>query len=123
MRKVYSERLQFLLSEWRQRLRGLLEISEIEAGLQTVGWLSEGISGVAAAKTASSRDIEVVPLSKYSCAPYYCVWPAAKTRWREGLQRGFAAISQAEIRRGVQDLAIALEHLIREKKVRRASSH
>ncbi|HWC17499.1 MAG TPA: PLP-dependent aminotransferase family protein, partial [Terriglobales bacterium] len=45
MREVYSERLQFLLSESRTRLRGLLEISEIEAGLQTVGWLSHGITG------------------------------------------------------------------------------
>jgi len=122
MREVYSERLQFLLSESRHRLKGLLEISEVEAGLQTVGWLYDGISGIAAAKAASSRNIEVVPLSKYSCAPYYCVWPAARSRWREGLQLGFAAISEAEIRRGVQELAIALEHL-REKKARRASSH
>ena len=33
MREVYAERLQFLLSESRQRLKGLLETSEIEAGL------------------------------------------------------------------------------------------
>jgi GntR family transcriptional regulator / MocR family aminotransferase len=115
MREVYAERLQVLLSESRQHLKGLLETSAIEAGLQTVGWLSDGISGIAAAKAAALRDVEVVPLSKYARAPYYCVWSSREGRWREGLQLGFAAIAPGEIRRGVQELTIALEQLIRKK--------
>jgi GntR family transcriptional regulator/MocR family aminotransferase len=101
MREVYSERLQFLLQESRRRLTGLLEISEVEAGLQTVGWLCNGVDGVSARDAALARDVEVVPLSQY-----------ARTRLaREGLQLGFAAIDGKEIRRGVQELAIALEQL------------
>src|SRR5919204_5119983 len=50
MREVYSERLQLLLEESRRRLKGLLEISSIEAGLQTVGWLCKGIDGVTASR-------------------------------------------------------------------------
>ena len=115
MREIYAERLQFLLSESRRRLKGLLETSEIEAGLQTVGWLCEGISGIAAAKTAIERGVEVVPLSKYAREPFYCVWPDREGRWREGLQLGFAAIPPFEIRRGIQELAVALEQLIRNK--------
>lgn len=115
MREVYAERLQFLLSESRQRLKGLLETSEIEAGLQTVGWLCDGVTGIAAAKAALERGVEVVPLSKYAREPFYCVWPEREGRWREGLQLGFAAIPPAEIRRGVQELAVALEQLIRNR--------
>ena len=45
MREVYAERLSALLEGAREKLGGLLEISEIEAGLQTVGWLRKGIDG------------------------------------------------------------------------------
>jgi GntR family transcriptional regulator/MocR family aminotransferase len=100
---VYSERLQLLLEESRRRLKGLLEISSIEAGLQTVGWLCKGINGVAASRAASERGVEVVPLSQY----------AHSRIGREGLQLGFAAIDAKEIRRGVEELAIALEQLAR----------
>ena len=101
MREVYSERLQLLLEESRRRLTGLLEISSIEAGLQTVGWLSQGIDGVTASHAIAARGVEVVPLSQY-----------ARSRLaREGLQLGFAAIDAKEIRRGVQELGIALEKL------------
>jgi GntR family transcriptional regulator / MocR family aminotransferase len=101
MREVYSERLQLLLEESRRRLKGLLEISSIEAGLQTVGWLCDGIDGVTASQAARARGVEVVPLSQY-----------ARSRIaREGLQLGFAAIDAKEIRGGVQELAIALEQL------------
>jgi GntR family transcriptional regulator/MocR family aminotransferase len=99
MREVYAEQLSVLLESARQRLTGLLEISSIEAGLQTVGWLRDGMDGEAAAKAAAARDVEVIPLGRY-------------TRGRvaqEGLQLGFAAVGAREIRRGVQELAVALE--------------
>lgn len=99
MREVYAERLSVLLESALQRLTGLLEISSVEAGLQTVGWLCDGMDGETAAKAAAARDVEVIPLGRY-------------TRGRvaqEGLQLGFAAVDAREIRRGVQELAVALE--------------
>ena len=99
MREVYAERLSVLLKCAREKLAGLLEISEIEAGLQTVGWLREGIDGESATRAAAGRDVEVFPLSRYSRGRVA----------REGLQLGFAAVDPNEIRRGVQDLATALE--------------
>src|SRR6266540_3445220 len=42
MREVYAERLSILLEEARRKLTGLLEISSVEAGLQTAGWLCAG---------------------------------------------------------------------------------
>jgi len=99
MREAYSERLSVLLESARQKLDGLLEVSNIEAGLQTVGWLDAGIDDKAAAKAAAARQVEVVPLSRYDRGQ-----PK-----RKGLQLGFAASVPNEIRRGVRELAIALE--------------
>jgi GntR family transcriptional regulator / MocR family aminotransferase len=99
MREVYAERLAVLLESAREELGGLLEISNIEAGLQTVGWLRGGIDGESAAKAAAARSVEVVPLS----------WYNRGRMARDGLQLGFAAVDEKEIRHGVRELAIALE--------------
>jgi GntR family transcriptional regulator / MocR family aminotransferase len=101
MRQVYAERLSVLLESARERLAGLLELSDIEAGLQTAGWLAPGITGEAAAKAALERRVDVTPLSRHARLPTA----------REGLQLGFAAVDPREIRRGVRELAIALEGL------------
>lgn len=98
MREVYAERLSVLLESAQQRLAGLLDISKIEAGLQTVGWLRRGWTGESARTAAAKRHVEIIPLSWYSRVPMP----------REGLQLGFAAVDAREIRRGVQELAIAL---------------
>jgi GntR family transcriptional regulator/MocR family aminotransferase len=99
MRQIYAERLNVLLNCAKQNLAGLLQISGVEAGLQTVGWLKRGVHDESAAAAAAKRNVEVIPLSVYSHGN------AAST----GLQLGFAAVDPKEIRRGVQDLAIALE--------------
>lgn len=99
MREIYAERLAVLLESAEEKLAGLLEISEIEAGLQTVGWLGEGMNGESATSAAAARDVEVFPLSRYSRGKIA----------REGLQLGFTAVDPREIRRGVLDLAAALE--------------
>jgi GntR family transcriptional regulator / MocR family aminotransferase len=103
MREVYAERLSVLLECAKERLAGLLEISGVEAGLQTVGWLRGGIDGKAAARAAAPRDVEVVPLGRYGL----------RRLERDGLQLGFAAVDIQEIRRGVRDLAVALEGEVR----------
>lgn len=102
-REVYAERLSILMENARKKLAGLLELSSVEAGLQTVGWLRQAIDGAAAAQAARARKVEVTPLSIYSRGALP----------REGLQLGFAAVNGQEIRRGVHQLAIALEELAR----------
>jgi GntR family transcriptional regulator/MocR family aminotransferase len=98
MREIYATRLGVLLAEGRAQLGGLLEISEIEAGLQTVGWLSNAHTGTEAEHAAAERGVEVTAISRYARAPLP----------REGLQIGFAAVDEEEIRRGVRELAVAL---------------
>jgi len=99
MREVYAARSAALLEGARERLAGLLEIPEVEAGLQTVGWLCGGVDGESAARAAAARGVEVTPLSESSRGRLA----------RDGLQLGFAAVDEAEIRRGVRELAAALE--------------
>ncbi|MGE5802597.1 MAG: PLP-dependent aminotransferase family protein [Gemmatimonadota bacterium] len=100
MREIYAQRLAVLVESARAELAGLLEISGVEAGLQTVGWLREGHDGEAAARAAAARGVEVTPISRFY---------RGGRMPRDGLQIGFAAVDQPEIRRGVRDLARALE--------------
>ena len=99
MREVYAERWSVLLEQARRKLTGLLEISGVEAGLQTAGWLCGTMTAEKAAQAAARRNVEVTPLGSYSRKPMA----------REGLQLGFAAVDVPEIQRGVEDLATALE--------------
>jgi len=99
MREIYAERLQELLESAKEKLSGALEISNVEAGLQTVGWLRPGLSGEKIANLAAVRDVEVVPLSRYA---------SGRPR-REGLILGFAAVDPKELRRGVDELAKILQ--------------
>jgi GntR family transcriptional regulator / MocR family aminotransferase len=99
MREVYAERLSILLEEARLRLSGLLEISGVEAGLQTAGWLCDGIDAESAATAAAKRNVDVTPIGRYS----------QRRVMSAGLQLGFAALDAKEIRRGVRELLIALD--------------
>jgi len=98
MREVYAERLSVLLEEARLKLAGSLEVSPVEAGLQTVAWLCGRIDAESAAVAAAQRNVDVTPLNRYSQG----------TLAREGLQLGFAALDVKEILRGVRELALAL---------------
>lgn len=97
-REVYASRLGVLLERARAELSGVLDVSAVEAGLQTVGWLRRGIGAADAVRAAARHDVDVTPLSDY----------AVGGAVGEGLQLGFAAVDEREIRRGVRELAIAL---------------
>jgi len=88
-----------LVESARRRLAGLLELSSVEAGLRTVGWLQGGISAERVARAAAARDVEAVPLNR-------CAYGRSP---RNGLLLGFAAVDGKELRRGVEELARALE--------------
>jgi GntR family transcriptional regulator/MocR family aminotransferase len=99
MREVYAARLAVLLEEGRRHLDGLLTISDIEAGLQTVGWLADGLDARRVAAAAAEHDVQVTPTAEYAMA----------RQRREGLQLGFAAVDEFELKRGVRELARVLE--------------
>src|SRR5438309_1104334 len=95
MRELYAERLAVLLECAKEKLAGVLEISSVEAGLQTVGWLKGGIRAERVVELAADRSVEVVPLSRYV---------SGESR-PNGLIMGFAAGDPLEFRSGVEELA------------------
>jgi GntR family transcriptional regulator/MocR family aminotransferase len=99
MRSVYAERLSVLLEEARSQGAGLLEMSRVQAGLQTTAWLRCAVSDHSAAAAAAKRGVEVTPVSVYAQGP-----PK-----EQALQLGFAAVTPREIRKGMTELAAALE--------------
>src|SRR5262249_33994181 len=104
MREIYAERLSILQESARARLTGLLDISAVQAGLQTVGKLKNGVDATSAAAAAAERGVEVDPLSKYgSDLP------------DDALVLGFAAISQPDLRQGVRELGRVLERMAQRK--------
>jgi GntR family transcriptional regulator/MocR family aminotransferase len=103
MRQVYAERRSVLQECAQERLHGLLEIIGVEAGLQTAAWLCGGMDGESTAAAAVSRSVEVTPLCRYCHGG----------GMREGLHLGFAAVNVKEIRRGVRELTIALDGLLK----------
>ncbi|HZQ23794.1 MAG TPA: PLP-dependent aminotransferase family protein [Terriglobales bacterium] len=98
MRELYAERLAVLLESAERELRGVLQISSVEAGLQTIGALKNGMKAERAEKLAADRSVEVLALSRYG-------WGRPRA---EGLVLGFAAVDPRELRRGVSELARAL---------------
>jgi GntR family transcriptional regulator / MocR family aminotransferase len=95
MRKVYSERLQVLADEVRKHLDGALELSPVEAGMQTVGWLRTPQCPNEIAALALEKNVDVIPLSRY----------CQSKQVPPGFQIGFAAVDGKSIARGVQILS------------------
>jgi GntR family transcriptional regulator/MocR family aminotransferase len=99
MRQIYAERLAVLLEGAKEKWSGLLEITGVEAGLQTAAWLCGDLKAETVSSAAKRRKVEVSSLGPFSRRPMQ----------REGLQLGFAAVDEREIRRGVQELAVVME--------------
>jgi GntR family transcriptional regulator/MocR family aminotransferase len=98
MREVYAERLGVLLKGAREKLAGAVEISNVEAGLQTIGWLPGGLRAESVALACEKRNVDVIPLRRYAFG---------RVR-RNGIVLGFAAVPPRELKRGVDELASVL---------------
>jgi GntR family transcriptional regulator/MocR family aminotransferase len=98
MREIYASRLAVLREAVQRKLAGALRIPEVEAGVHTVGYLNNGISAAAVARTAAKDNVEVIPLEAF----------ALKAPVPEGLLLGFGAVDDRELRRGVDVLAAAI---------------
>ena len=105
---MYASRLAALQHEARRYLAGLLDVSPIKAGLNTAGFLRNGMVSQQAEEVAANHGIEALGLDRFTLKP----------RNVEGLLLGFAAFDEREIRRGIVTLAGALERGVSLSKVR-----
>jgi GntR family transcriptional regulator / MocR family aminotransferase len=99
MRDMYERKLATLPHGAKEYLGGLLDISPIQAGLNTVGFLRNGMRSRQAEAVAASHGIEALGLDRFTLGP----------RQLEGLLLGFAAFDEREIQRGIVALAAALD--------------
>jgi GntR family transcriptional regulator/MocR family aminotransferase len=98
MRDLYADRLAAMIDGGRQHLKGLLEISNVQAGLYTVGFLKNGMSSRQAETAAAANGIEAVALDRYTL----------KVADPKGVLLGFATFDEDAIREGLVRLAAAL---------------
>jgi GntR family transcriptional regulator/MocR family aminotransferase len=106
MRELYASRLAVLRESAQRKLGELLTIPETEAGVNTIGWLGNGINAEAVAQAAAERSLEVIPLNRF----------ALERQTPEGLLLGFGAVDDRELLRGVEDLTIAVENCTRKRR-------
>jgi GntR family transcriptional regulator/MocR family aminotransferase len=100
MRELYGGRLAALLDGGQRYLGGLLDISRIQAGLYTAGFLRNGMSSQQAETAASARAVETIGFHRFTLG----------TNAVDGLLLGFAAFDNGRIRRGLLQLAAALDN-------------
>ena len=100
MRDLYARRLSALIDGGRRYLNGLLEISDIRAGLYTAAFLKNGLTSREAERAASTAGIEVSATDRYTL----------KTPDPRALLLGFAAFDENTIRTGLIRLAAALDN-------------
>jgi GntR family transcriptional regulator/MocR family aminotransferase len=98
MRELYAQRCGAMQYDVARYLKGALRLPEIQAGLCTPAYLTNGMTSREASARASEAGLEAWPLD------------AACLRRRDlhGLILGFAAFNEQEIRNGVLGLAKAL---------------
>jgi GntR family transcriptional regulator/MocR family aminotransferase len=99
MRTLYSSRLAALRDGAHEYLGGLLTVSDVRAGLYTVGFLENGMGSRQAEKAAAAGGVEVIALDRY-------VLDRSDPR---GVLLGFAAFDEAAIRSALVQLVAALD--------------
>jgi GntR family transcriptional regulator/MocR family aminotransferase len=98
MRDLYASRLEALIEGGNEYLGGLLEISNVRAGLYTVGFLKNGMTSREAEKAAAARGVEAIGIDRYTL----------KRPDPKGVLLGFAAHTETAIRQALIQLSAAL---------------
>jgi GntR family transcriptional regulator/MocR family aminotransferase len=99
MRNLYARRLAAFIEAGKQHLSGLLELSDVRAGLYTIGFLKNGMTSRRAEKLAADWGIEALAVDRFTFRR-----PDPKA-----LLLGFAAFDETAIRQGLVRLAQALK--------------
>jgi len=98
MRILYAKRLEALMAGAKQHLDGLLEISNVRAGLYTIGHLKNGVTSQQAEKLAAAQGVEVLAVDRCTL----------RRPDPNALLLGFGGFDEFAIRQGLIRLAKAL---------------
>jgi GntR family transcriptional regulator/MocR family aminotransferase len=103
MRLIYAQRHAALKDAVHRHAQSLLELAPHPAGLETVGWLPDGVDDTDVGRRLLAAGLRVEPVSRYR----------RNTQGRPGLVLGFAAFAPEIIEKGVIALARALRTAMR----------
>lgn len=98
MRTLYRERQTFLVNALREEAGDLVAVEPADAGIQLTAWLPEGLDDAEVSRAALARGVESRPMSVF-----YAGEPG-----RPGVELGYAAFDEAQIRRGAAEFAAAV---------------
>jgi GntR family transcriptional regulator / MocR family aminotransferase len=98
MRNLYAGRLAALIEGGKRHLSGLLALSNVRAGLYTIGFLKNGMTSRQAETLAAAQGIEVLAVDRYTL----------RRTDPKALVLGFAAYDETAIEQGLVRLAKAL---------------
>ena len=98
MRSLYAERVATLMEGARQHLGGLIEISNVRAGLYTIGYFKNGMTSRQAENLATAQGVEVLAVDRCTL----------KRPDPNALLLGFGGFDELAIRQGLIRLAKAL---------------
>lgn len=103
MRELYRERQETLVELAPIVTGGLLEVQPATAGMQVVGYLPDGVSAEAVARTAAARGVIVEPFTQGT---------AAVTHGRPALLLGYAAFDRTATRTALETLGGAIRDVM-----------
>jgi GntR family transcriptional regulator/MocR family aminotransferase len=106
MRTVYATRLAVLMKAVRDHAADLLEITELEGGLNRVAWLPPGLSDSDAVAALRPEGFACLPLSEFRLRPGA----------RGGLVLGFAGMIENTIENAIRRLAGILRAMPRDRR-------
>ena len=98
MRRLYSDRQDFLIAEIKKHLSGKLEIKRTGSAMHLIGWLPAAVNDEMVVRKAAEQGVKLVSVSSHSL-----------TNWRRGgLVLGFTATNEEQMKQGVRKLARVL---------------
>lgn len=100
MRTLYMERRSVMMTLIRGELADILECTDADAGMHTVGWLPAGLDDVLVAGEAARAGINTMAVSSYALRP----------QARGGLLLGYAGFSPHIIKKGMRELAAVIRN-------------
>jgi len=103
MRTVYASRLSALMHAVRDHAPDLLEIAELEGGLNRVAWLPPGLSDTETVAALQPEGFACLPVSEFRL----------RSGGRGGLVLGFGGMSEESIEAGIRRMAGILRPLVR----------
>ena len=99
MRKLYADRREFFVQQFKRLLGDRFVLQDSEAGLHFVAWLRREADSQVVTRVGGEINVKPVALSRY------CI----SAKLKPAFVFGFAAWSRAQIREGLMKLAAALK--------------